>query len=268
MDGNLKARIGTAAVGLPLLAWLVGWGAPWLFSIVFFLLTVAALREYFAFACPDDGRQQAWGIFFGSAVALAVMVAPATSMALWLGAFLIVLFASALWSVGSIAGRLTRLGWTLLGGLYIGFLVPQAVLLFQLNGGRSWVAFVFLVTMAGDTSAYFIGRRFGTRKLAPDLSPGKTVEGSVACVIGGIFTGMLAAALLALPVATFEIAMLALIMSLLGQIGDLFESLIKRAFAVKDSGELLPGHGGVLDRLDSLIFPIVFTAFYLKVVHP
>jgi phosphatidate cytidylyltransferase len=267
VDGNLKARIGTAVVGLPLLAWLVGWGAPWLLSIVFFLLTVAALREYFAMICPGDPGQQAWGILFGSAIGLTVMVVPASSIALWLSAFLIILFASALWSAGSLADRLNRLGWTLLGGFYIGFLVPQLALLFELNEGRAWVAFVILVVMAGDTSAYFIGRRFGTRKLAPDLSPGKTVEGSIAYVIGSIVIGLLAAVLLGLPVALFEVVMLALVMSLLGQIGDLFESLIKRAFVVKDSGELLPGHGGVLDRLDSLIFPVVFAKIYLKVMH-
>ncbi len=267
MDGNLKARIGTAAVGLPLLAWLVGWSPPWLFSSVFFLLTLAALREYFAMICPGDPWQQSRGILFGSAIGLAVMSVPASSVALWLSIFLILLFASTLWAGGSLADRLNRLGWTLLGGLYIGFLVPQLALLFELKDGRAWVAFLFLVVMAGDSSAYFIGRRFGTRKLAPTISPSKTVEGSIAYVIGSIAIGMVAALLLPLPVALFEAAMLALIMSLLGQIGDLFESLIKRAFAVKDSGELLPGHGGVLDRLDSLIFPVVFATFYLKVMH-
>jgi len=146
-------------------------------------------------------------------------------------------------------------------------LVPQLALIFEHKDGRAWVAFVFLVVMAGDTSAYFIGRRFGTRKLAPILSPSKTVEGSIAYAIGSVLIGMIAAVLLALPVGSFEVALLALVMSLLGQIGDLFESLIKRAFAVKDSGELLPGHGGVLDRLDSLIFPIVFANFYLKIIH-
>jgi phosphatidate cytidylyltransferase len=268
VDGNLKARIGTAAVGLPLLVWLVGWSAQWLFSLVFFLLTVAALREYFAMICPGEFWQQVWGIVFGSAIGLTVLASPASVMALWLSVFLIVLFASTLWSGGALIDRLNRLGWTLLGALYIGFLVPQLALLFEFRDGRRWVAFVFLVIMAGDTSAYFIGRRFGRRKLAPELSPGKTVEGSIAYVIGSILIGMLAGVLLALPVALLEVALVALVMSLLGQIGDLFESLLKRAFAVKDSGELLPGHGGVLDRLDSLIFPVVFATFYLTVVHP
>jgi len=267
VDGNLKARVGTAALGVPLLAWLVGWGAPWLFSAVFFLLTVAALREFFAMICPGNLAQQAWGVIFGSAMGLTVMVVPASAMALWLGIFLIILFVGALWSGGALVDRFNRLGWTLLGGLYIGFLVPQLALLFELKDGRAWVAFVFLVVMAGDTSAYFIGRRFGIRKLAPVLSPSKTVEGAIAYVIGSVMIGMFAALLLALPVAPLEALLLAFIMSLLGQLGDLFESLIKRAFTVKDSGELLPGHGGVLDRLDSLIFPVVFASFYLKVIH-
>ena len=267
MDGNLKKRIATAAVGIPLLAWLIGWSAQWLFSLVFFLLTVAALREYFAIIFPGDLWQQFRGIIFGSAVGLIVLVVPAPYAVFWLSLFLIILFASTLWSDGGFAERLNRLGGLLLGGLYIGFLVPQLALLFELRNGRMWVAFVFVIIMAGDTAAYFIGRRFGTRKLAPELSPGKTVEGSIAYVFGSILVGMLAAALLALPVGLFEAAMLALVMSLLGQIGDLFESLIKRAFAAKDSGAILPGHGGVLDRLDSLIFPVVFTTFYLKVMH-
>ncbi len=217
--------------------------------------------------CPGKLAQQARGILFGSAMGLTVIVVPASSMALWLGIFLIILFVSSLWSEGELPDRLNRLGWTLLGGLYIGFLVPQLSVLFELKEGRAWVAFVLLVVMAGDTSAYFIGRRFGHRKLAPVLSPSKTVEGAIAYVIGSVLIGIFAAVLLPVPVAPVEASLLAFIMSLLGQFGDLFESMIKRAFAVKDSGELLPGHGGVLDRLDSLIFPVVFTTFYLKVIH-
>jgi phosphatidate cytidylyltransferase len=267
VDRNLKARFATAAVGLPLLGWLVGWGAPWLFSLTFFVLTVAALQEYFAMICPGDPGCQLCGILFGSAVSLTVMLIPTPVAALCLGMLLLLLFASTLWSSESIAERFNRLGWTLLGGFYIGFLVPQLALLFQLKNGRGWVAFVLVVIMAGDSSAYFIGKYFGKRKLAPELSPSKTVEGAIAYLIGSVVMGLLARTVLPLPVGLWEIVMLSLILSVLGQIGDLFESLIKRAFAVKDSSELLPGHGGVLDRLDSLIFPVVFATFYLKVIH-
>ena len=267
MDRNLKARFATAAVALPLLGWLVGWGAPWVFSLTFFVLTVAALQEYFAMICPGDPWRQWCGILFGSAIGLTVMLVPTPAMAPYLGMLLLFLFASTLWSSGSIAERFNGLGWTLLGGFYIGFLVPQLALLFQLKDGRGWVAFIFVVIMAGDSSAYFIGKHFGKHKLAPELSPSKTVEGAIAYLVGSVIIGLLARTIFSLPVGSGEIVLLSLVLSVLGQIGDLFESLIKRAFAVKDSGELLPGHGGILDRLDSLIFPVVFATFYLKVIH-
>jgi len=268
VDRNLKARIATAAVGLPLLAWLVGWGSPWLFSVTVFLLTLAALSEYFTMVYPGNPSQKWCGVVFGSAIALTVMGAASSAAAHWLSFLLMVLFASVLWSHGQLAERFNRLSWMLLGGFYIGFLVPQLALLFPLNDGRAWVAFVFVVIMAGDSSAYFIGKRFGKRKLAPELSPSKTVEGAIAYTIGSVIIGMGAKMLLPLPVGLLEVILLSLVLSVLGQLGDLFESLIKRAFIVKDSGALLPGHGGVLDRLDSLIFPVVFATFYLKVIQP
>jgi phosphatidate cytidylyltransferase len=122
--------------------------------------------------------------------------------------------------------------------------------------------------MVGDSAAYFVGRRFGARKLAPQLIPGKTVEGALAYVAGSMGAGITAGMFLMPEFAAGEILLLALAASILGQVGDLFESWIKRAFSVKDSGHWLPGHGGLLDRLDSLIFPVVFTTAYLRVFHP
>lgn len=267
MDGNFKARLATAAVGLPLLLWLVGWGPAWLFSFTFFLLTVAALREYFAMVFSDNPRARIYGMLFGAALAATVMVMPASQSGLWINLLLLVLFTSALGSGQPLSERLSRIGWTLLGGLYIGLLVPQIALLFQLAEGRAWVAFVLVVIMAGDSAAYFLGKHFGKRKLAPVLSPSKTVEGAFGYLLGSVVIGVVAWTVLALPAGLMEIILLSLILSILGQLGDLFESQLKRAFTVKDSGELLPGHGGVLDRLDSLIFPVVFTTFYLKVIH-
>ncbi len=176
-------------------------------------------------------------------------------------------FATYLFTAGKLVERLNRLLFTLLGGFYIGYLFPQWVLLFRQSQGRAWVFWVLLVVMVGDTVAYFVGRRFGTRKLAPEISPGKTVEGAWGYVAGAVLAGLVSATFLFEQIFWPEVLGLSLAISILGQIGDLFESWIKRAFAVKDSGNLLPGHGGLLDRLDSLIFPAVFTTTYLRVFH-
>ncbi len=153
----------------------------------------------------------------------------------------------------------------LLGGIYIGYLVPFIILLFERADGRAWVGWLLFVIMAGDSSGYFVGRRIGKKKLAPALSPGKTVEGAWGYLAGTIVIGLGGGALLLSHMAWREILLLSLSVGVLGQLGDLFESSVKRAFAVKDSGSLLPGHGGLLDRLDSLIFPAVFTTTYLRI---
>jgi phosphatidate cytidylyltransferase len=124
------------------------------------------------------------------------------------------------------------------------------------------------VVATGDTVAYFAGKRFGVRKLAPEISPGKTWAGAWGYVLGAAVTGSVAWRFYFLDYPFLEIAGLAVAFAVLGQVGDLFESLLKRVFNVKDSSSLVPGHGGVLDRLDSMIFPAVFANAYLKVFHP
>ncbi len=267
MDADLSSRLATAIVGIPLLVLLVGWSPPWLFSCVFFLLTVAALREYFAMAFPQRWQDQGMGIAFGIAVSCVVFLNEGLDSGAWLSAVLLIGFATYLFTAGKLVERLNRLLFTLLGGFYIGYLFPQWVLLFRQSQGRAWVFWVLLVVMVGDTVAYFVGRRFGTRKLAPEISPGKTVEGAWGYVAGAVLAGLVSATFLFEQIFWPEVLGLSLAISILGQIGDLFESWLKRAFAVKDSGSLLPGHGGLLDRLDSLIFPAVFTTTYLRVFH-
>jgi phosphatidate cytidylyltransferase len=267
VDTDLSRRLATAVIGIPLLVLLIGWAPSWLFSGIFFLLTVAALREYFAMAFPQSWQDQCMGIAFGTAISCAVFLNEGLDAATWLSAVLLIGFAAYLFTAGKPVERLNRLLFTLLGGFYIGYLFPQWVLLFRQPHGRAWVFWVLLVVMVGDTVAYFAGRTFGTRKLAPEISPGKTVEGAYGYVAGAIVAGLIGATFLFEQILWPEIFALSLATSILGQIGDLFESWIKRAFAVKDSGNLLPGHGGLLDRLDSLIFPAVFTTTYLRVFH-
>jgi phosphatidate cytidylyltransferase len=250
-----------------LLIWLIGWSSPGVFAAFVILVTLAGLREYFAIAFPHGWKQQLGGICFGVLVAWVSLVSGQSDWAMIFGVLLMWGLFVCLLCRDRFAHWLTWLPRTLLGGLYVGYLVPYFVLLFRRPDGRAWLFWLVLVIMAGDTAGYFIGRCFGTKKLAPAISPGKTVEGAWGYLAGTVVAGSLGAILLFNTFSWFEILSLAVTLAILGQLGDLFESWLKRVFAVKDSGRVLPGHGGVLDRLDSLIFPAVFTTTYLRFFH-
>lgn len=268
MKEKLKPRVLTALVGLSLLIFIVGWGRPWQFSLLLFLVTGGALYEYFFLVFPDRLSERILGIAFGLLVSSALLLPGLPEPGMWLGTVLIVAFLIYPFFGGSLEERYAHLGWTVLGIFYIGYLVPHFVLLFQLPFGREWVFFVFLVIMTGDTAAYFVGSSLGRKKLYPEISPAKTVEGALGSVAASLLAGAIGGQWLLPGVPGREALFLSLVLSVLGQVGDLFESWIKRVFSAKDSGALLPGHGGLLDRLDSLIFPVVFTAYYLRLVHP
>jgi phosphatidate cytidylyltransferase len=268
VESNLRSRLLTAIVGIPLLILLVGWGPTWVFMSVLVVLIIEALREYFSMVFPGRIREQLCGILFGLSLCAVLLMGEGSERQTGLSLLLVVCFSVYLFMAGGLQERLNRLAWTLFGGVYLGYLLPHWMLLFHMPNGRAWVFFVLLVIMLGDTMAYLVGIRFGTKKLAPEISPGKTVEGSLGYIAGSVAGGYLGAQFLITERAMLEVLILSLVLSMLGQIGDLFESLIKRVFTVKDSGTILPGHGGLLDRLDSLIFPAVFTTTYLKAFHP
>jgi phosphatidate cytidylyltransferase len=268
MDANLRARVVTAAVGLPLLVWLVGWSPPGIFPAALFIVTFGALYEFFALAFPGSWKDRLVGVVFGLGLSAVVFLEQQFPASHWLGMLFLSGFSIYLFAPGQLAERLRRLLFTLLGGIYAGFLLPHWVLVFRQPQGRAWTLWLLSVVMIGDTAAYFIGRRFGARKLAPEISPGKTVAGAWGYLVGAIIAGIVGARLFVLQFGWVEVFVLSLVAGILAQLGDLFESWIKRVFAVKDSGSLIPGHGGLLDRLDSLIFPAVFTSAYLRVFHP
>jgi phosphatidate cytidylyltransferase len=132
---------------------------------------------------------------------------------------------------------------------------------FGVSAGHHWLMFGLMVNWIGDTGAYYVGRNFGRRKLAPSVSPGKTWEGAAASAATGLAFGLIYLPLAIKGTPLLVAALLALAANVAGQIGDLAESAIKRGFGVKDSGTILPGHGGFLDRVDSSIFalPVLYT---------
>jgi len=154
--------------------------------------------------------------------------------------------------------------WTIAGILYIGWLLSHLVALRGLEGGRNWVFFVLFVTWASDTTAFFTGRKLGRHKLAPSISPGKTWEGSISGIGAAIAMSILffTPTPFQLPLTYWQAIPLSIAVSILGQLGDLTESLLKRNMGVKDSGRLMPGHGGLLDRMDSIIFAGVVVYYF------
>jgi phosphatidate cytidylyltransferase len=122
--------------------------------------------------------------------------------------------------------------------------------------------------MTGDTAAYYSGRTFGKRKLYPMVSPNKTIEGSLGGLVGSLAGVFIARATFFPQLSVVDSIALPVILGVLGQLGDLFESMLKRSFGVKDSGTIIPGHGGILDRLDSILFAAPAAFLYVHYVFP
>ncbi len=144
-------------------------------------------------------------------------------------------------------------------------MLSYLVALRGLDDGRNWVFFALFITFASDTAAFFAGRALGKHRLAPRISPGKTWEGAIAGVFGAIIISLLfiLPTPLTLPLSYWQAILLGLLVSIFGQLGDLVESLLKRNMGVKDSGKLLPGHGGFLDRMDSVVFAGIVVYYYV-----
>ena len=162
------------------------------------------------------------------------------------------------------------------GILYIGWLLSYMVALRLEPGttaspdaGRNFVFLALFTTFGSDTAAYFIGRALGKHKLAPQISPGKTWEGAIAGLFGAVIISLLFTlnTPLQLPLSYGQAILLGVLISIFGQLGDLAESLLKRNSGVKDSGSLMPGHGGLLDRMDSVVFAgVVVYLYYIFIV--
>ncbi len=258
----LKTRLLTALVAIPLLWLIVRYLPMWLFTGFICAVAAVALFEYFEMALPEHPAERGLGV--GGGILVAAAVVSGQPQVLGAGLALVVILGLVLPLVRTMdpLGATQRLGLSLLGVLYFGFLTGHIVLLRAGDDGWRWVLFTVFSAMGSDSGGYFAGRAFGRHRLAPTVSPSKTVEGGIGAIAGAVVIAVLAK-LVILPVLGLREAMgLGAVVSVLAQLGDLCESALKRAFGAKDSGWIIPGHGGILDRLDSLLFPIVFAYYY------
>jgi len=164
-------------------------------------------------------------------------------------------------------GAFTGWAWTMAGILYIGWLLSYFIALRGLDSGREWVFLAMFATFGSDTAAFFIGRALGKHHLAPRISPGKTWEGAVGGVFGSIIVSLFLVHFFSLPLGYGWTILLGLLVSILGQLGDLVESLLKRNMGVKDPGKLIPGHGGFLDRIDSVVIAGIVVYYFALIVQ-
>jgi len=247
-------RVVTALVGLPLVVAAVFFAGPPLFRAMAVALVLVALWEYLAL-CGITGTLfvvtlLAGGVAVGS-------VSPASGGAMG-GLPLLLLLVASLWGKTELPDRFRFLAEASLGMMYLSYAFACLILLHSLPQGASWTMIILGIMWAGDTAAYYGGRRFGGPKMAPLLSPKKTWSGAASGLAGSIAAAVLLAAILPGTFPLGKTALLALVVGVAGQLGDLIVSLWKRAKGVKDSGRIIPGHGGLLDRTDSLLlgFPV------------
>lgn len=259
-------------MGVPILLATVWWGAPGLVVLVA-LAAILGIRELYRLHSGDTTSLPVW---LGTAWVLAFIIAgqatttPTGFLIASAGVLLGGAFCAVLWIIAYYdEGRLPIAAAYLLGGpLYVGFLLAHAVALRGIGDGgdvgRDWLLFAMVGTFATDVGAFFTGRSVGRHRMAPNVSPGKTWEGAAGGLVSSVAASLVLGLVLSLGNSLWQLALLGVAVGVSAQLGDLLESRLKRISQVKDAGSIIPGHGGVLDRLDSLLLSIP-TVYYLVV---
>jgi len=261
-------RILTSIVLIPVL-YVIVWELP----PVYFtgLVVVAAVIGQYEFYRMARNRGTRPHVVLGSAfgVLIALSFYPGFSFffgmdgAFYITAGMFLIMSARLFSPRPVEGALEDIAATLLGVFYVAMLFGFQMALRMGDHGRQWLLFMYLVIWASDTGAYYIGSSLGKHKLYPKISPKKSVEGLIGGMLAAAGVALLSRTWLLPAVSVEEAVILGSVLAVAGTLGDLVESLFKRSVGVKDSGNLIPGHGGMLDRMDSMLFAAPALYYYL-----
>ncbi len=257
----------TGIVALPFLIYPIYAGGV-AFASLIAVAAVAALWEYFriAFNSPDSNLGKivsAIGYLTALSMVATAYRYSAEMLIAVMGANIIISGFVFLFFFKSNPQMIESIRIQLLGVIYIPLSLSILVLIRNGTDGIVWIFFLLAIIFAGDTSAFYVGTYFGRHKLSPSVSPGKTIEGSIGGFLANILVGSVFKLLL-FPYLSWGICFFFFILiGAAGQVGDLFESALKRMSGVKDSGTILPGHGGILDRIDALLFASPVMYFFI-----
>ena len=266
---HLKRWI-TSLIAIPVLVTLIVKGSVPVFAVFIGVVAALALYEYF-YVVFGGRRIRIFSPISLSAFAaggLMMWAAACGQMAALLVLVVLGLAAAALLSMPGYKKDpriMETVGLQIQGLVYIPLSLSTLVLLRTRPDGLVWIFFVLFVVFLGDVAAYYAGTYKGRHKLVPSISPGKTIEGALAGLAANLVVGVVFQLIFFSELSTLSTALLAVLMGAVGQVGDLFESELKRTAGIKDSGAILPGHGGLLDRIDALLFaaPVAYVWIFL-----
>lgn len=257
-------RVFSALIIIPPLTLLIIFGPHYTLYIMVSVAAVLGLYEFYSLTLPGQRvAGKIGGIILGTILCGSFQWAPFEAVIFILGAILLVLFLCYPLFSSELATLPNRIGITFLGIIYIPFLLSYVTLINKLPEGILWVLLLVATVWVGDTFALIIGSLWGRHKLCPQISPQKTIEGFLGCFVGAIASIFAFKSFFFPVLAPKHALIMGSGIALFGQLGDLSESMIKRGAKAKDSGVLIPGHGGMLDRLDSFLFSSPFLYYFL-----
>jgi phosphatidate cytidylyltransferase len=247
-------RFISGVIAIPLVLGIVIYGSPLIFFG--FVLSVVLIASYEYFSMVSNMGVEGFPIEGGILCFLLLLAfyLGGESLLLFVVLFPVILFAAWFFRESNVKIALDRIAYTFLGVFYTAGLGGYFLLIYSLDGGNQMIVFLLLLVWAGDALAYYVGKSLGKNKLISTVSPNKTVEGAIGNVVGTLLAAFISKQWFFEEFSLMHCLIVAFICGIIGQLGDFSESLIKRNCRVKDSGSLIPGHGGVLDRIDSLLF--------------
>ena len=259
-----KKKVWTAIIIIPPVVLLIALGPPVVFTLMVVIATFFGLREFYNLALPHSKKiERLIGISLGIILSLIITYGDAKVVSPFVVLLLLILSLLFMATSKNLSSTISNIGITFFGIFYVGFLLSHVSLIRNMEDGRLWALFLMVTVWAGDIFALFSGSLFGKHKLYPKISPNKTYEGLAGAIVGSIIVALAFTLLFTPGFAKGPCILLAFGMGILGQIGDFTESMLKRSAQVKDSGSLIPGHGGMLDRLDSFLFSAPFLHYSL-----
>jgi phosphatidate cytidylyltransferase len=267
IKSNLVLRVLTAVLLAPAIGFLIFMSNPVPFAGLVLAAVGVSLTEFYGMTLPEDPVARRMGLLLGLTVAAAMYLGMATGgssakVVLTLTFGTLILFLHFLLRFRDMQTVAARMGFSVLGLCYVPLMLTPLAKMKLLPDGGGWVMLTLTICWFADTGAYFAGRFLGKHKLYEAVSPKKTLEGAIGGLVASVGAAFLARAWYLPALSVVDCFALAVPAGILGQAGDLCESLLKRSCGVKDSGTILPGHGGILDRVDAVLFATPYVYYY------